>query len=158
MTHADALGSDLLTVVARLNRYATQQAELTLPSAQARLLAQIEERGTSRICQLATADHCSQPTMTTSVQRLQAGGWVSRLPDPADARAVLVSITPMGTGALEATRAARGAVIAPHLATLDPADRTTLEAAVTILRRLLADAATTDAATTDASTTDQHQE
>lgn len=36
---------------------------------------------------------------------------------------------------------------------LDRADRTTLEAAVTILRRLLA-----DASTTDSSATDQHQE
>ena len=91
------LGADLLTVVARLNRMATQQSALPMPYAQARLLAQIEQQGPSRISELAAADHCSQPTMTTQVQRLEAGGWVERRGDPSDARAVLVSVTPAGT-------------------------------------------------------------
>lgn len=132
------LGADLLGVVARLNRVATQQANLALPYAQARLLAQIEEQGASRISQLAAADHCSQPTMTIQVQRLEASGWAKRCVDPSDARAVLVSVTPAGSAALSEARADRAAVVAPYLERLEPGQRETLAAAVDILRQVLA--------------------
>lgn len=39
------LGADLLAVVARLNRLATQRIQMPLPAAQARLLATIEAQG-----------------------------------------------------------------------------------------------------------------
>ena len=135
---ARALGSDLLSVVARLNRLATQRAGLDVPYAQVRLLAQVEERGPARISALAAADHCSQPTMTTQVQRLEAEGWVTREPDPADARAVLVTITPRGALALEQARARRADVVAPHVAVLTADQRETLAEAVAILQSLVA--------------------
>ena len=137
------LGSDLLSVVARLNRLATQRAGLDVPYAQVRLLAQVEEQGPARISALAAADHCSQPTMTTQVQRLEAEGWVTREPDPADARAVLVTITRMGSEALEQARARRADVVAPHVAALSVEQRDSLAAAVEILRGLVADAGST---------------
>ena len=90
------LGSDLLAVVARLNRLATQRTRLPLPCAQARLLSTIEDHGEARISDLAALDHCSQPTMTTQVRRLEDAGLVSRTVDPGDARAVLIRITPEG--------------------------------------------------------------
>ena len=137
------LGSDLLSVVARLNRMATQRAQMEMPSAQARLLAQVEEQGPARISALASADHCSQPTMTAQVQRLEAEGWVRRETDPADARAVLVTITATGRAALHQARNRRAEVVAPCLAALDDPDRAVLADAVDILRRLLADAGPT---------------
>jgi DNA-binding MarR family transcriptional regulator len=133
------VGADLLTVVARLNRMATQQSDLPLPYAQARLLAQIEQQGPSRISELAAADHCSQPTMTTQVQRLEAGGYVERRSDPSDARAVLVSVTPGGSATLQQTRAVRAAVVVPHLERLAPERLATLADAVDTLRDLLRD-------------------
>jgi DNA-binding MarR family transcriptional regulator len=139
------LGSDLLSVVARLNRLATQRAGLHVPYAQVRLLAQVEEQGPARISALAAADHCSQPTMTTQVQRLEAEGWVTRAPDPADARAVLVTITPVGVRALEQARAGRADVVAPHVAALSADQRDTLAEAVTILGGLVADAGASSA-------------
>lgn len=132
------LGSDLLSVVARLNRLATQRAGLDVPYAQVRLLAQVGEQGPARISALAAADHCSQPTMTTQVQRLQAEGWVTREADPADARAVLVTITAAGVRALEQARARRADVVAPHVATLSAEQRETLAEAVVILEGLVA--------------------
>ncbi|MGH3532224.1 MAG: MarR family transcriptional regulator, partial [Mycobacterium sp.] len=76
------LGADLLAVVARLNRYATQRIQMQLPAAQARLLSTIEANGEARICDLAAVDHCSQPTMTTQVRRLEDAGLVARTADP----------------------------------------------------------------------------
>jgi DNA-binding MarR family transcriptional regulator len=134
------LAADLLSVVARLNRLATQRVKMQLPYAQARLLSTIEDQGAARISDLAAFDHCSQPTMTTQVRRLEDGGLVSRITDPADARAVLISITPKGREALARVRADRGAVVDPYLERLEPADRESLTEAVRVMRAILVDA------------------
>jgi DNA-binding MarR family transcriptional regulator len=137
------LGADLLAVVARLNRYATQRIQMQLPAAQARLLSTIEAHGEARICDLAAVDHCSQPTMTTQVRRLEEAGLVARTVDPGDARAVRIRITPEGVRTINRVRADRAAAIEPQLARLEPADRQTLADAVAVLRRILDDSAPT---------------
>ncbi|HEY6647335.1 MAG TPA: MarR family transcriptional regulator [Mycobacterium sp.] len=135
------LGADLLYVVARINRLATQRVRLPLGFAQARLLSTIEDQGAARISDLAALDHCSQPTMTTHVRRLEDAGLVSRTVDPDDARAVLIRITQKGVETLRQVRVDRGAAIDPYLERLDAADRQTLSDAVRVLRKLLEDAA-----------------
>jgi DNA-binding MarR family transcriptional regulator len=130
-----------LAVVARLNRLATQRIQMPLPSAQARLLATIEAQGEARIGDLAAVDHCSQPTMTTQVRRLEDAGLVSRTVDPGDARAVRIRITQQGMQTLNAVRRDRAAAIEPQLARLEPADHQVLAEAVAVLRRLLENAA-----------------
>ncbi|UMB71405.1 MarR family winged helix-turn-helix transcriptional regulator [Mycobacterium paraterrae] len=135
------LGSDLLAVVARINRYATQRVQLQLPAAQARLLSTIDAQGDARICDLAAVDHCSQPTMTTQVRRLEDAGLVTRTVDPGDARAVRIKITAEGMRTLNRVRADRASAIEPQLAALDTTDRQTLVDAVAVLRRLLDDSA-----------------
>lgn len=136
-TEAQQLGADLLAVVARLNRLATQRIQMPIPAAQARLLATIEAHGEARIGDLAAVDHCSQPTMTTQVRRLEDAGLVTRTVDPGDARAVRIRITPQGKRTLNAVRADRAAAIEPQLALLEPVDRQVLTDAVEVLRRLL---------------------
>jgi DNA-binding MarR family transcriptional regulator len=135
-----SLGVELLGVVARLNRLATQRTRLPLPWAQGRLLSTIEDQGSARISDLAALDHCSQPTMTMQVRRLEDAGLVTRTADPDDARAVLIRITPKGVRTLAQVRAERGAVIDPHLERLDPRERETLAAAVRVMRQLVEDA------------------
>ena len=132
------LASDLLAVVARINRLANQRVRLPLPFAQARLLSTIDAEGRARISDLAALDHCSQPTMTTQVRRLEDAGLVSRTVDPHDARAVLISITPQGIATLAQVRADRGSAIDPVLDALDSSDRETLAAAIEIMRGMLA--------------------
>jgi DNA-binding MarR family transcriptional regulator len=132
-----ALAAELLYTVARINRLATQRINVKLPFAQARLLSAIEDQGTARIAEL---DHCSQPTMTTQVRKLEDAGLVSRATDPSDARAVLITITPTGVAMLTQIRAARNAVIDPYLDRLGESDRQTLVDAVRVMRNLLEDA------------------
>lgn len=132
-----ALSADLLAVVARINRLATQRVGLSLPVAQARLLSAIEDQGAARISDLAALDHCSQPTMTTQVRRLEGAGLVSRITDPADARAVLISITSKGTDVLARVRTDRAAVIDPYLERISDHDRQTLAEAVRVMRAIL---------------------
>ncbi|QUR68179.1 MarR family winged helix-turn-helix transcriptional regulator [Mycobacterium spongiae] len=138
---APGLGADLLGVVAQLNRLATQRIQMPLPAAQARLLATIEAQGEARIGDLAAVDHCSQPTMTTQVRRLEDAGLVARTADPGDARAVRIHITSEGIRTLNTVRADRAAAIEPQLARLEPTDRQVLAEAVEVLRRLLDNAA-----------------
>jgi DNA-binding MarR family transcriptional regulator len=136
-----SLGVDLLGVVAKLNRLATQRTRLPVPWAQARLLGTIEDQGPTRISDLAALDHCSQPTMTMQVRRLEDAGLATRTTDPADARAVLIEITPAGIETLRRVRSDRAGVIDPYIAALDDEHRKTLAEAVIVLQRLLKDAA-----------------
>ncbi|KNX38912.1 MarR family winged helix-turn-helix transcriptional regulator [Luteipulveratus halotolerans] len=138
MTSSTRRGDELLSAVARVHRWATRHADLDLPSAQGRLLALVAELGPSRIGDLAAADHCSQPTMTTQVQRVEANGWVTREADPADARAWLVQITPEGRAILRAARAERGKAIQPLLDALSDEDKATLERAAQIMHQMVA--------------------
>lgn len=140
LKEGQGLGADLLAVVARLNRLATQRIQMPLPAAQARLLATVEVHGEARIGDLAAVDHCSQPTMTTQVRRLEEAGLVTRAVDPGDARAVRIRITADGRRTLNAVRADRAAAIEPQLALLDSGDRQVLMQAVDVLRRMLDDA------------------
>jgi DNA-binding MarR family transcriptional regulator len=131
------LGSQLLAVVARLHRWATRHANLPMSPAHARLLAQVDELGPARIGDLARADHCSQPTMTTQVQRLEQLGLVTRTADPSDARAVLIDVTSSGRALLAQMRLARAAAVAPLFAELTDDERRQVRSTLAILTRLL---------------------
>jgi DNA-binding MarR family transcriptional regulator len=146
-TPPQQLGADLLAVVARLNRLATQRIQMPLPAAQARLLSTIDVHGEARIGDLAAVDHCSQPTMTTQVRRLEEAGLVTRTVDPGDARAVRIRITADGKRTINAVRADRAAAIEPQLARLESADRQVLTEAVEVLRRLLDNASSAASST-----------
>ena len=136
MTPTDTLADELLRSAARLSRWASQHADLGMPFAQARVLALVDDLGTARVTTLAAADHCSQPSMTAQVHRLEADGLVTRTPDPADARASLVELTPDGAAALARLRRARGAALAPVLDAVRP-DPGRLNDAVALLAELL---------------------
>ena len=137
---SSTLGADLLAVVARINRLANQRVRMPVPFAQARLLSTIEDKGEARISDLAALDHCSQPTMTTQVRRLEDAGMVTRTADPSDARAVRIRITSDGVAALRQARLDRGEAVDPYLERLSDDDREVLTKAVDVMRRLIEDA------------------
>lgn len=90
-----------------------------------------------RITELAADERVTQPAITLLVNRLQERGWVQRLADPSDRRAVLVSLTPAGEEALAQLRAEYRALLHEEMATLDDSDVRTLASAVEILDRLI---------------------
>lgn len=141
MTDRDELGNSVLRSAARLTRWASRNASLDVPMAQARLLALVEELQPARISTLAAADHTSQPTMSAQVQRLEAEGWAERVPDPADARASLVSLTAAGNAAIARARRARLEALSPAFDQLDDAALARLADAVAALDDLLVRAA-----------------
>jgi DNA-binding MarR family transcriptional regulator len=136
--------NDLLRAAARLSRWASQSASFDIPSAQARLLALLEEHGPMRVCRLARADHSSQPTITGQVRRLQASDWATTDVDPDDARAVLIRITDDGRAALGRVRAARAAALGPIMAALGPEGLDRVRVAVEVMTGLLDSATRAD--------------
>ena len=130
-------GSRLLAAVARLNRWATRHAELNIPPAQARLLSLIDELGPARIGELTIADHCSQPTMTAQVQRVETAGWAQRSSDSSDARVALIELTDVGRSELTKLRVSRSEALAPALEGLTEQEKQALESATAVILRVV---------------------
>lgn len=70
---------------------------------QARVFQRIGAKG-SRMNDLAGAAQVSKQTLTSIVDQLEQRGWVRRSPDPADARARVVTITDEGRALIELGR------------------------------------------------------
>ena len=94
--------------------------------------------GPRRITELAAEERVTQPAITLLVNRLGERGWVERIPDPSDRRAVLVSLTPAGEEAFERLRAEYRALLHEEMASLDDGEVATLASAVEILDKLIA--------------------
>jgi len=93
--------------------------------------------GPRRITELAAEERVTQPAITLLVNRLAERGWVERVPDPSDGRAVLVSLTAGGAEAFERLRAEYRALLHEEMAALDDSEVATLAAAVEILDKLI---------------------
>ena len=126
----DARLISLWKVIGRVQRH-------DLSRTAASLLARLRDGGPQRITALADGEAVAQPTMTTLVGRLERAGLVERRPDPADARAVLVTITSEGLERLLAIREARAAAVEARLAALDSEEREVLAAAIPVLDKLI---------------------
>jgi DNA-binding MarR family transcriptional regulator len=93
--------------------------------------------GPRRITELAAEEHVTQPAITLLVNRLAERGWVQRIPDETDRRAVLVSLTPAGKEVFERLRAEYRALLHEEMASLEDSEVETLAAAVGILDKLI---------------------
>jgi DNA-binding MarR family transcriptional regulator len=71
------------------------------------------------------------------VNRLEQREWVARQPDPSDARAVLVMLTPKGRQTFDDLRAQYRALMQEEMATLPDEDVAALAHAVEILDRVI---------------------
>jgi MarR family transcriptional regulator for hemolysin len=83
--------------------------------------------------QLAEGAGVSSPTATRMTDVVLARGWVTRLDDPSDRRAVLISLTPAGRRALAAKMDGYAAVREQIASSFDPEER---RVAAGLLRRL----------------------
>jgi len=97
----EVLAERLLLACSGLTRAAsaaTATGELSMT--QARLLGNLLREGPLRVSRLAALERCAQPSMTSLVSRCADAGLVTREPDPDDARAARVTLTPAGSQAL----------------------------------------------------------
>jgi DNA-binding MarR family transcriptional regulator len=108
------------------------------------VLSTLNQEGPVRVTTLAAAAGIGQPSMTELVQRLERQGLVTRVEDPADGRAALVTITNGGRALMDDQRRDRRDRLADLLAALPAEDEATLtlamHVALPIIRRLIDDA------------------
>lgn len=100
----------------------------------------LNREGPARVTTLAAVAGVGQPSMTELVQRFERQGLVTRVDDPGDGRAALVTITEAGRGLLEDRRRHRQDRLAELLLTLPAEEEATLSlamhVALPIIRRL----------------------
>lgn len=133
MTTPQDLGSELTLYAARLVRLLRRDHQQPVGM---RVLSILDEAGALNVTALATVDQCSQPTMTGIVNGLVERGWVSKRPDPADARSSRVELTVAGRRVLAEARRANGSLVADRLAAGGVSEQD-LATAVAVLRAVL---------------------
>jgi DNA-binding MarR family transcriptional regulator len=134
----DAVADALHTAAVHLSRRLRVEDEargISAPRLSA--LSTLVATGPMRIGALAHAEQVEPPTMTRLVDAMERDGFVQRDPDPEDQRAVVLHATTKGRRALERDRAQRVAVLAAHVRTLSPVQRSTLAEGVETLRAML---------------------
>jgi DNA-binding MarR family transcriptional regulator len=107
-------------------------------------LSTLNREGPARVTALAATASIGQPAMTELVQRLERQSLVTRVDDPGDGRAALVTITNAGRALLDDQGRDRRDRMAELLAALPADDEVTLtlamHVALPIIRRLIDDA------------------
>ena len=131
------LGGDLVTTAARIVRWMPTEG-FTISLAAARILGRLQDRGPTRISDLALAERCSQPTITNHVKRLEAAGFVDRAVDPSDARSWLIGLTAAGRRQIDVMREVVGDNVAPFLARLSQRDLKALREGIRAMTVLMA--------------------
>src|SRR5579875_2069387 len=87
---ASELGGVIGLLVRRL------RANKAVPLSQATVLGRLCRDGPQSVSDLAQAEHVRPQSMAQTVNELEAGGLVSRRPDPVDRRRAVVEVTPEG--------------------------------------------------------------
>ena len=93
-------------------------------------------QGPLTLRELADAEHVQAPSMTRTVNGLEAAALVRRTPHPKDGRQVLAELTDQGRQILSDTRQRRTEWLEKRLAKLSNEERRTLREAAEILLRM----------------------
>jgi len=104
-TATTELAHELRETIGRLVRRLRQEPGPPVP--QLTVLSRLDREGSASISDLAAAERMRPQSMAQTVHDLEAGGLVSRRPDPDDRRRSFVELTPAGRELLRATRARR---------------------------------------------------
>lgn len=100
------------------------------------VLAALWRNGEMTLGELAAWERVQPPSMTRTVNCLEADGHVRRRPHPSDGRAWLVTLTESGREVLVADRDRRDAWLSSRLDNLTADEREALRRAAPILQRL----------------------
>jgi len=87
----ELLGGIHRKIMRRISRFAVEEG---LSVTEGMVLWKIHKRGISRVSEISTQIGLPPSTLTGILDRLVAGGWLTREDDPEDRRAVLMKSTP----------------------------------------------------------------
>jgi DNA-binding MarR family transcriptional regulator len=132
----EELTARLQQALGRLARLLRREAPSSLGPGALAALSTLSACGPMRPTDLAAREGVRPPTLTRMLTSLEEAGYVERTNDPADRRASLIAVTPLGRQTLADTRTARAGHLARHLAELSPAQRRALADALPALEAL----------------------
>jgi DNA-binding MarR family transcriptional regulator len=132
------LASELRLSVMRLRRRLAGERHPDNPLSMGAMavLGCLFRNGDLTVGELAAHERVQPPSMTRTVNALDAGGFISRRAHETDGRQVVVSLSDAGRATLLADRARRDAWLARRLRDLTPEERETLRRATPLLERL----------------------
>jgi DNA-binding MarR family transcriptional regulator len=131
----DVLGK----VVRALSRLSGGQEDGSLTATQRLALFETQAREPIRLTELADLLGVSPPTASRAVDALVEHGFVTRVPDPADRRAVLLTLTHSGRARVELRKAEVLKAFLPAAATMPAADQERLIALLAELAAALSE-------------------
>ena len=136
VAHAQ-LSSEVRGSVLRLARRLRQEkADTEVTDAQMAALGYVFPAEPLTIGQLGEHEGVTPPSMNRTVGKLVDAGLLTRRPDPADGRRVVLETTPAGAAFVLETRRRRDEWLVPRLAALSADERRTLADATAVLRKL----------------------
>ncbi len=130
------LAESLRDTLSRFVRGVRSQTD-TPTTSQSETLLLLERGGPLSVAELANCRNVRHQSMRLVTAQLETEGLIRRLPNPADGRSQLLSITEKGREELSRSRRARTSKIAALIEErLSEEDRRTLEAAIPVIERL----------------------
>jgi DNA-binding MarR family transcriptional regulator len=133
------LASALRISVMRLSRRMRSErdpANELLPVGQLSVLGSLYRNGECTVGELAVLERVQPPSMTRTVNCLDAGGYVVRRKHATDGRQVVVALSDKGRATIANDRRRRDAWLAQRLRELTPDERSVLRAAAPLIERL----------------------
>ncbi|MFV0373372.1 MarR family winged helix-turn-helix transcriptional regulator [Microbacterium sp.] len=135
-THAAA---DLRMATFRLaRRLRSERAVDSMSDGQFAVLAALTVHGPHTLGELADRERVSAPSMNRTVNCLEESGYLTRTPDHADRRKVIIALTPGGRDVVDETVRRRDSWLESALDELTEAQRTTLSAAAAMMTAMAA--------------------
>jgi DNA-binding MarR family transcriptional regulator len=131
------LTADLRVAIVRLvSRFRSERAEGELGDAAVAVLTGLQKNGPMTLTELSDRARVTAGSMSQTINRLVAGGYLTRTKDPGDGRRVLLEATDGGKRVGAAARAHRESWFNARIAELTDDERATLVHAAAILRRV----------------------
>jgi DNA-binding MarR family transcriptional regulator len=133
----DGVAGRLRIAVARIDRLLARQVlGSDLTRSQFSVLGAVVRQGQQRLADLVDREGMNPTMLSRVVGALERSGWVERLADPEDRRAVVVRATPEGTAYHQRLQRERSALLADYLRGQDDAALERIVAALPLLEEL----------------------
>jgi DNA-binding MarR family transcriptional regulator len=116
----ESIGLSMWRVQRKIVSQMSLHKEIGLTFPQLGLLNMIAHEKKSRVIQLAEKMEVKSSAVTVMLDRLELLGFIARVPDEQDRRAVVVTITEQGQKALEEAQYHSKLLLSEHLAILEP--------------------------------------
>ena len=146
MAESERLQIEVRELYALLQRAHTEDPHAPLTSTQRLAMIEIADHGPLRLHELAARLNTTPPTASRAVDALVAAGFVRRVVDERDRRAVQIAVTPRGRAHVDERRARVAEVLSPALRRLPKDDARRLVELLAELNAELRDVVTQRAA------------